>query len=911
MSISLLPFRTLLNRGCRAFVASAALAVLLAGCAEKDTAGPTDPTAAVEQAPGDRMSTVIGCTNNPQKQVDNLLPQLFVSGNQRGEASNLNAAMKKAIREGRTDDALALGSQLIQFTLQNYNDGLLIGGTSAETQARVEQFITYIYCALGIPGVDLGGNLPPGAILITPTTPDTVVRSANGQAGAKFYQGTIPSFPGVVVNIITTTDTLNTSLDKVGPLFEFSITPYLTFAQDVLTGICAEPPPGPADDYRLAHNVASGYVANPAANQTIDGIEILAIRPVEELGLEFNGELCTSAVTAYAPGLKGFLQRVIDAVGPEPLYARGSGGYGGGVRNLSPFQLVDRKLKVTKNAASESAVAGQAAATPPSVTISTRVGNKPRPGIQVAFATSTSGASISPATVTTLTNGTAAATSWTLALGANTATATPSAKLLTFDVSPVTFEATGVAGVAITSTSPLPAGEVGTAYSQALTASGGTAPYTWALKAGSSLPGGLSLSNGGALTGNPTAFGTFTFTITVTGTIGGTAEKLFSLTIAPPPVEIVDPLPPVDGKTPLPAATQGASYSQQLTATGGTGTYEFELAAGDSLPAGLSLSSSGLLSGTPSVFGTFNFDVTVNSGPVSSTTTFQLIISPPAVVITTTTLPAGTVGTPYAATLAASGGNGTYAWSVTGGALPGGVTLSGNTLSGTPSASGTFNFAVTAASTGATSGSKALSIVVSPPPVVVTSASPLPAGQKGVTYSQSLTASGGTGTYSWSLVSGALPGGLTLGTGGTLSGTPTATGVFNFRVQAASSPATPGQKDLSLTIGLPPITALTLAFVEQPSGAGCNLAITPSVTVSVRDQNGDLRPGVTVSIAAVDNNGTPVTVSGTPVVSGANGSAVFTALSISKTGSYRLVASTISPTASVRSQKFNVSPPCQ
>lgn len=63
--------------------------------------------------------------------------------------------------------------------------------------------------------------------------------------------------------------------------------------------------------------------------------------------------------------------------------------------------------------------------------------------------------------------------------------------------------------------------------------------------------------------------------------------------------------------TSLPPAVEGQAYSAQLSATGGSGTYVWSLASGSSLPAGLSLSASGLISGTPSVSGSFSFTVEV------------------------------------------------------------------------------------------------------------------------------------------------------------------------------------------------------------------------------------------------------------------------------------------------------------
>jgi hypothetical protein len=76
----------------------------------------------------------------------------------------------------------------------------------------------------------------------------------------------------------------------------------------------------------------------------------------------------------------------------------------------------------------------------------------------------------------------------------------------------------------------------------------------------------------------------------------------------------------------------------------------------------------------------------------------------------------------------------------------------------------------------------------------------LPGGTVGVSYSQALQASGGTGTYAWSLAAGQLPPGLTLAPGGTISGTPTSAGSFNFTVQVVSGTLS-AQRALSISVG--------------------------------------------------------------------------------------------------------------
>ncbi|MBI3279116.1 MAG: putative Ig domain-containing protein, partial [Acidobacteria bacterium] len=114
----------------------------------------------------------------------------------------------------------------------------------------------------------------------------------------------------------------------------------------------------------------------------------------------------------------------------------------------------------------------------------------------------------------------------------------------------------------ITTTS-LPAGTVGVAYSQSLAAAGGTPPYAWVVTA-SSLPQGLALSTGGAITGTPNTAGTASFTVQVTDSTSLSATQALQIVINPAPT------PPTITTTSLPAGTVGVAYSQSLAAAGGT-----------------------------------------------------------------------------------------------------------------------------------------------------------------------------------------------------------------------------------------------------------------------------------------------------------------------------------------------------
>ena len=136
-----------------------------------------------------------------------------------------------------------------------------------------------------------------------------------------------------------------------------------------------------------------------------------------------------------------------------------------------------------------------------------------------------------------------------------------------------------------------------------LTPTGGTAPYTNIQVTGSTLPAGLSISSSGVLSGTATAGGIFAFTVTATDSSTGSGPYTGSLTYT------LDVAPPNLVFTPatLPNVQVGVPVTQTISVSGGTAPYSNITLASGNLPVGLTLSSAGVLSGTPTADGTFNF----------------------------------------------------------------------------------------------------------------------------------------------------------------------------------------------------------------------------------------------------------------------------------------------------------------
>ncbi len=378
----------------------------------------------------------------------------------------------------------------------------------------------------------------------------------------------------------------------------------------------------------------------------------------------------------------------------------------------------------------------------------------------------------------------------------------------------------------ILTSSPLPVGTVSVLYDITLAHSGGTPPYTWSLADGSpALPNGLVLNpSTGNILGTPTATGTTPTEFKVKDSTGKSVQKVLSITV---------------NAAPIPLAIQTSSITPwtinqfnafALSPNGGTSPYTWGLKAGTpDLPSGLTLTSNGVISGTPTV--TSNATHTFTLTDATSLTIekpLQLSVNAIPLSITTNSLSQGTANQSYSETLAATGGTGDYTWGLTGGspALPAGLTLNQSTgeISGIPTGTSSLNHTFTVTDeTPPTpqTKTKTLQLIIgaAPPNLIISTNSPLPSGTVTQSYNFTLTSTGGTGAKTWDITNGSLPAGLNLSSSGVISGTAQATGTFSptFRVRDSGTPKDTATKPLSITIHLPAAPNITTTFLPNGS----------------------------------------------------------------------------------------------
>ena len=405
-----------------------------------------------------------------------------------------------------------------------------------------------------------------------------------------------------------------------------------------------------------------------------------------------------------------------------------------------------------------------------------------------------------------------------------------------------------ISGQSITSTNLL-----NTAYSSSISATGYPAP-TFSVYSGA-LPTGLSLNTStGAITGTPSATGTFSFVIRATNSAGtaDTSSKSVVIYSTPTATDLTLASPTTVGAS----YSDGIAYSSYPAAT-------YSVHTGTSLPPGLSLNTTtGAITGTPTTNGSYTFSVDAANTYTSVTSSNLTIIvnqSPVAVdsTIATTVLFGGTYSDAVSVNAYPA-----PTYSVASGSLPAGITLGSSTgvLSGTTTATGTYNFTISASNGLGTYTFTGLSIQVGTMPTEPSVAPPA-TGYVGKAYSQSTTVTGFP-TPTFSVSSGSVPPGLSLNSStGAITGTPTTEGVYTFRVDAVNWVGTITTANYQITIWDKPVfTNYASASSNLISGDPFDVTLTttgPMPTFSV--SSGNLPVGLSLNAATGRISGTTST----------------------------------------------------
>jgi hypothetical protein len=367
-------------------------------------------------------------------------------------------------------------------------------------------------------------------------------------------------------------------------------------------------------------------------------------------------------------------------------------------------------------------------------------------------------------------------------------------------------------------TATCPAGTTGAPYSVTIkpkdgAGCGAASPQVWTVSSGA-IPPGLSFSSNGTagavISGIPTVAGNFTFYITIhnpykedpPGTIicnGDYSDKKFTIPIVPG-------LPKLTlGPEGAAAATTGTPYSLQMTATV-SDAKSWSISSG-TLPPGLALdTTTGLISGTPTTAGTYDFTVyaKVNADSRSDSKALEIVVRDPLRVAGTkpfsTARRASTeVGVPFDSTLAATGGFGTYTWSLASGELPPGLSFGDGAISGTPRTAGTYAFIARVTDAEGRTASYPARIVVAEKLTVATTI--FRPARVGKLFGAKLKTFGGVAPATWRITLGPLPRGVRFDrTTGILAGIPKKAGSYRVTFEVTDSLGIVAKKTLKLIV---------------------------------------------------------------------------------------------------------------
>jgi hypothetical protein len=292
----------------------------------------------------------------------------------------------------------------------------------------------------------------------------------------------------------------------------------------------------------------------------------------------------------------------------------------------------------------------------------------------------------------------------------------------------------------------------------------------------------------------------------------------------------------------LPAAQAGTPYTQQITAAGGTAPYTFSVTTG-TLPPGLSLDTSGAISGTAKIPGSYRFTVAATDSSTKTragahTYTLRVRQAKGAIILSPANLPDAQAGTPYTQQITGAGGTAPYTFSVPPGTLPPGMSLNPSTgvISGTAKTPGSYPFTITATDSSANSktGSHAYTLrVIQAQGAITLSPANLPDAQAGTPYTQQITAAGGTAPYTFSVTTGTLPPGMSLNPStGTISGGAKAPGSYPFTITATDSSANGKTGSHAYTLQVTPFPVVLTISPPSLPGGDCNAPYQETITAA-------------------------------------------------------------------------------
>lgn len=374
----------------------------------------------------------------------------------------------------------------------------------------------------------------------------------------------------------------------------------------------------------------------------------------------------------------------------------------------------------------------------------------------------------------------------------------------------------GATAITITTTS-LPAASVGVNYNQQLLQSGASAPY-WYL-AGGNLPQGLSLSSSGVISGVPSVAGTASFTVYCEQSPLTTGSATLNLTVNQGGGTIT--ISPAS----LPEAVVGVPFDVQLSASGGTGPYAFQVISG--APSWMTPNSSGHLTGTPNEAGSHTLMISVfDSIGGNVTTSYPLVVTAPTSLMLAPTVPAAVTGRPYSARVV-MGGIPPYTVAVSGN-LPAGLSFDASgTLSGTPTAQGQATVALLVTDSNTPQGSVQGNLMIT-----VTQLMPLAIASNDVTIyvktdaTATLEARGGVPPYRWALIEGALPVGFLFNPEeGKITGRAETTSTSSVTVAVTDSEGTRAEKQIQVKVQV--YRAPNNGDRGDSRGGGCGCATVP------------------------------------------------------------------------------------